>query len=141
MTQGGRRAPSESCGSLEKYRIVRIFRYGIGNKIRAAILIYNRARILYNQSMTKTLPITKARNELPELVRRVATRLDEYVITVKGVPQAVLMSAAEYESWKETDEILADKEFMKGIREGEEDIKKGRVFDWEDVKRELKLDV
>lgn len=105
------------------------------------MLIYNRARILYNRSMTKTLPITKARNELPELVRRVATRFEEYVITVKGVPQAVLMSSAEYESWKETDEILADKEFMKGIKAGEEDIKKGRLFDWEDVKHELKLDV
>lgn len=67
--------------------------------------------------------------------------MDEYIITVKGVPKAVLMSYAQYDSWRETEEILADKEFMKGIREGEEDIKKGRLLDWEDVKRELKIDV
>ena len=91
--------------------------------------------------MIKTLPITKARNELPNLVDRADKRLDEYVITVNGVPKAVLMSADQYESWKETDEILSDPEMMKGIREGEEDVKKGRVYDWEEVKRELKLNV
>lgn len=91
--------------------------------------------------MIKTLPITKARNELPDLVDRADKRLDEYIITVNGVPKAVLMSAEQYESWKETDEILADKELVKGIKEGEEDAKAGRVYDWEEVKRELKLNV
>lgn len=28
---------------------------------------------------------------------------------------------------------------MKAIKEGEDDIKAGRVYDWEDVKRELGL--
>ena len=51
------------------------------------------------------------------------------------------MSAQEYESWKETNEILNDPGLMKAIREGEKDIKKGRVYDWEDVKKELKLNV
>lgn len=91
--------------------------------------------------MIKTLPITKARNELPELAKNASKKMDEYIITVNGVPKAVLMSFAQYDSWRETEEILADRDFMKGIREGEEDIKKGRVVDWEDVKRELKLDV
>ena len=100
-----------------------------------------RARILYNHSMIKTFPITKARDKLPELVDKAARRLDEYVITVNGIPKAVLMSADQYESWKETDEILSDPEMMKGIREGEEDVNRGRVYDWEDVKRELKLNV
>lgn len=91
--------------------------------------------------MIKTLPITKARNDLPELVDRAKKRLDEYVITVNGVPEAVLISAAEYESWKETEEILADREFMKGIKEGEEDVKAGRLISLEQLKKELKLDV
>ena len=91
--------------------------------------------------MIKILPITKARNELPELAKNAAKKMDEYIITVNGVAQAVLMSYAQYESWRETEEILADREFMKGIREGEEEIKKGKLLDWEDVKRELKLNV
>ena len=66
--------------------------------------------------MTKTLPITKAREQLTTLVENADKRLSEYVITVKGVPAAALISAAEYESWKETNEILADKSLMKAIR-------------------------
>ena len=40
-------------------------------------------------------------------------------------------------SLKETLEILRDPELMKAIREGEEDFKKGRFHDWEEVKKEL----
>lgn len=91
--------------------------------------------------MTKTLPITKAREDLTTLVHNAKNKLDEYVITVKGIPAAVLISAAEYESWKETNEILSDSQLMKAIKEGEEDIKKGKVYDWEEVKKELGLNV
>ena len=91
--------------------------------------------------MTHTLPITKAREELASLVENAKKRLDEYVITVNGTPAAVIISVAEYESWKETMEIMSDPELMKAIKEGEEDVKAGRVRDWEDVKKELKIDV
>ena len=91
--------------------------------------------------MTKTLPISKARDELAELVEKAASRLDEYVITVNGVPKAVLMSAREFDSWKETEEILADKELMESIKRAKNDVKRGRVYDWEEVKKELNLDV
>ena len=91
--------------------------------------------------MIKTLPITEARKELTTLVDKAKNRLDEYVITVNGKPAAVLMSHDEYESWKETEEILADPKLMADIKESEEDIKAGRVHDWEDVKKELGWDV
>lgn len=91
--------------------------------------------------MTKTLPVTEARKNLTTLVDRAKRLLDEYIITVNGKPAAVLMSAQEFESWKETNEILADKGLMKAIREGEEDIKKGRYITFEQLKKELKLNV
>jgi prevent-host-death family protein len=53
--------------------------------------------------MTHTLPISKAREELADLVDNAKKRLDEYIITVNGSPAAVIISAAEYESWKETE--------------------------------------
>ena len=65
--------------------------------------------------MIRTLPITKAREELTTLVDKARKLLDEYIITVNGSPAAVLMSAAEYESWKETIEILSDKKLMRSI--------------------------
>ena len=90
--------------------------------------------------MTKTLPITKVRNDLPTLVNNVAKKLDEYVITVNGIPQAVLMSATEYDSWRETEEILADPKAMEEIRKAEKDIEAGRYITLEHLKKELKLD-
>lgn len=48
---------------------------------------------------------------------------------------------AEYESWKETQEILNDPQAMADIKAGEADIKAGRVHDWETVRKELGWDV
>ena len=91
--------------------------------------------------MIKTLPITKAREELTTLVDNAKKKLDEYVITVKGVPAAVLISAVEYESWKETNDILSNPQLLKAIKDGKKDIKKGKIYDWEEVKKELGIDV
>ena len=61
------------------------------------------------------------------------------MIPVNGAPAAVLISAEEYESWKETNEIMADPALMKAIKQGEKDIKKGDYITLEELKKELKL--
>lgn len=91
--------------------------------------------------MIKTLPITKAREELATLVNNAHKKLDEYVITVNGSPAAVLMSVSEYESWKETIDILSDKALMKAIKQGEEQIKRGEFVTLEELEKDLKLNV
>ena len=45
----------------------------------------------------------------------------------------------EYESMKETIEILSDKKLMKGIIKGIEDIKLGRCISFDDFKRKHHL--
>lgn len=70
---------------------------------------------------------TDARNDFLNIIDRASDNLEEFIITKKGDVKAVIMSAEEFESWKETIEILSDEEAMKGIREGEADIKAGRV--------------
>lgn len=89
--------------------------------------------------MTKTLPITKAREDLTSLVENVSKKLDEYIITVNGSPAAVLISSAEYESWQETNEIMSNPKLMRDIKQGEKEIKEGKGIPWEDVKKELGL--
>ncbi|MCX6706324.1 MAG: type II toxin-antitoxin system Phd/YefM family antitoxin [Candidatus Woesebacteria bacterium] len=91
--------------------------------------------------MTITLPISKARQDFPTLVDGASKLLNEYIITVKGYPAAVLISASEYESWKETNEILSDKSLMRAIKKGEEELDAGEGLDWEKVKKELKINV
>jgi antitoxin YefM len=91
--------------------------------------------------MTTTLPITKAREQLPTLVEKADKLLDEFIITVKGVPTAVLISASEYESWKETLDILGDKKLLASIKKGEDELKKGKFVTLEQLKKELKFRV
>ncbi len=88
---------------------------------------------------TKILPVTEARKKLTDLVDKAAKQLDEYIITVKGKPKAVLMSADEFEGWKDTNEILSDPELVRAIKEGEDDIKAGRVTTLEDLKKEFRV--
>lgn len=91
--------------------------------------------------MTHTLPITKAREDLTTLVENANKKLEEYIITVNGLPAAVLISVAEYQSWKETDEIMANTGLLKSIKEGEKDIKSGNFVTFEQLKKELNLHV
>ena len=91
--------------------------------------------------MSKTLPITKARESLTTLVDRASRLLEEYIITVKGKPEAVIMSHEEFESWRETIDILSDPELVTSIRKGEKDLKEGRYTSLEELKKELKVDV
>lgn len=87
-----------------------------------------------------SLPISEVRKRLPKLVDDVDERFERVEITKSGKPKAVIVSPEEVESWLETIDILSDPETMKAIRQGEADIKAGRVVPLEQVKRELGLE-
>lgn len=72
----------------------------------------------------KILSLSEAKIKLSELVDRVQSMDEEYVITKNGRPSAVLVSPDEFESWKETVEIKFDPDFMKEIRKGLAALKK-----------------
>lgn len=72
----------------------------------------------------KILSLSEAKIKLSELVDRVQSMDEEYVITKNGRPSAVLVSPDEFESWKETIEIKSDPDFMKEIRKGLAALKK-----------------
>lgn len=75
--------------------------------------------------MTRTLPISEVKTRLPELVKGVAERDDEIVITRKGRPAAIIVSLDEYEGLRETLEILSDPEAMAQIRRSEAYFRRG----------------
>lgn len=76
--------------------------------------------------MTRTLPLSVVKIKLSALVDGVFRRDDEVVITRNGKPAAVLVSAEDYESWKETQEIKENPELMREIREGLKTIQRGK---------------
>jgi prevent-host-death family protein len=66
----------------------------------------------------RVLPLSEVKTRLSELVNVVEQRDEEITITRNGKPVAVLISADEYASWKETVQIIADAELMQEIRDG-----------------------
>ncbi len=78
--------------------------------------------------MTKTLSLSEVKGKLSSLVDGIEKRDDEIVITRNGKPVAVILSADELESLKETLEIQSNPSFMRQIRAGLKAHKKGKVL-------------
>lgn len=85
-----------------------------------------------------TVSATTARNTLYDLLEE-ASSGKKIAITNKGETKAVLISAEELASWEATMEVISDKKLVMGIKKGLEDIKKGRIVSWEEVKRKAGL--
>ena len=83
----------------------------------------------------KTLSLSEAKAKLSGLVEEVERRDEEVVITRNGRPAAVLVSPEEYESWKETRVIRADRDLMREIRAGLAVLKarKARLYTLEEL--------
>ena len=89
--------------------------------------------------MARIIPFTEARARLTELLDDVEARHEHVVITRRGRPTAVVISTEEWEALEETLEILQDEETLAALRESEEDVKAGRLFSLDEVRRELGL--
>lgn len=96
-------------------------------------------RILYSKVVARIVPFTEARARLTELLDDVETRHEHVVITRNGRPAAVVVSPEEWEALEETVDVLQDEELLAALRESEEDVKAGRLFSLDEVKRELGL--
>jgi prevent-host-death family protein len=72
--------------------------------------------------------------KLSELVDSVESTDEEIVITRNGRPAAVLISPDEFESWKETLAVKADRDLMQEIRTGLKALKKqNRLYTLEEL--------
>lgn len=89
--------------------------------------------------MNNVISISEVRAKLPDLVNIANDLSQKTYISVKGKVKAAIVSARELELMEETLEVLSDPDLMKAIKEGKEDVKKGRLIDWEDIKKELDL--
>ena len=94
---------------------------------------------MYSAVMARIVPFTEARARLTELLDDVQTRHEHVVITRKGRPAAVVVSPEEWEALEETIEVLQDEQLLAALRESEEDVKAGRLFSLDEVRRELGL--
>lgn len=78
------------------------------------------------KDISKYVPITKAKNDLLEIVRQVEERDESVAVTKNGVPAAVILSMEKYQGLLETLEILSDEETMKSLRTSIRQARKGK---------------
>ena len=76
--------------------------------------------------MAKILPISEVKTHLPELVSRVTERDEQIVVTKNGKPAVVILSCEEYDSLRETIDILSDPVMMRQIHKSMAYLAKGR---------------
>jgi antitoxin YefM len=72
----------------------------------------------------KTFPLSEVKIKLSRLIDELNATDEEIVITRNGTPAAVLVSAEEFESWRETKTILSDAAMMSEIRHGLKALKR-----------------
>ena len=86
---------------------------------------------------TETLSLTELRPRLPEIIDRVREYFDRFFITRHGRPEAVLLSAEDFEGLLETLDVLGDKACLERLAAAEEELAGGGGHPLEEVLREL----
>lgn len=67
-------------------------------------------------------PLTEVRDNLREVVDKVVETGNEFIITRRGKPVAVVLGYDEYEALVESLNILSDSDTMAAIRAGEAEL-------------------
>jgi len=83
---------------------------------------------------------TDARNNFFNLLTRVKNSPYPISITVKGIPEVVVMNKDDYDGWMATLETLSDKDLRESIKESDKNFKEGKYQTWQEVKKELGLE-
>ena len=86
-----------------------------------------------------TFTLTEARKHFPELVDKSHRLFEEYVISKKGIPTAVVVDYDLYESMKETLSITLDKKLSAHLRKARQEMRGGAGKDWKSFRKELGL--
>jgi prevent-host-death family protein len=87
--------------------------------------------------MTHTITLKELRPDLPKVVDKIDGKWERYIVTKHGKPSIVMLSVEDYESLMETLDILTDPKAVKSLKRGEEDLRKGRTRDWQEIKKRL----
>jgi antitoxin YefM len=79
------------------------------------------------------IPVTKAKSNLLDIIRKIEGSDDAIAITKNGVPEAVILSVSKFEGLMETIDILSDEKAMKSIRRSIKEARDGKWLDFDEV--------
>ncbi len=91
--------------------------------------------------MTKMMPITEARYELPHLLEQFehGHETTAVAVTRRGKPVLAVMPWDFYEAIIETLEVMGDADLAKSLKQSIREIKAGKLYTSEQVRKELGL--
>lgn len=92
---------------------------------------------VYNNPMTKFVPVHELRANLSSVLDEVGDRREAVLVTRNGTPTAAILSIDEYRGLEETMEILSDPETIAAIEEGLAEISRGETVTLDELRREL----
>jgi len=92
----------------------------------------------YAQDM-QTLPVSKVKDRLNELVDAAERTQEQVTITKNGSPAAVLVGIDEWESLQETLFWLSQPGILESIAEARADVNAGRVYGEEQIRAEFNV--
>ena len=84
------------------------------------------------QTIQEYIPVTKAKNDFLDLIRKIGDSDNTIAITKNGIPEAVLISMKKFESLLETIDILSDEKAMRSIHKS---IKEAKSRKWVDFNK------
>lgn len=85
----------------------------------------------------QTLPISKVKDSLSELVEAAAATHEQVTITRNGSPAAVLIGMDEWESIQETLFWLSQPGIRESIAAADADVAEGRVYSEAEIRTEF----
>ena len=85
------------------------------------------------QTIKEYIPVTKAKANLLDLVRKIKESDDTIAITKNGMPEVVLISMNKFQGLLETMDILSDEKAMKSIRKSIREANKNMWIDFDEV--------
>ena len=88
----------------------------------------------------KTLSATQARSEFLKIIKESNKSYDRFVITVQGIPRAVLLSYEDFIELEEELEILAQNpQFFEDRKKAREAHEKGETISLDELENEIGL--
>jgi antitoxin YefM len=91
--------------------------------------------VVVMNEISRYVPITKAKNDLLELIRQVEKVDESVAVTKNGVPTAVILSMEKYAGLLETLEILSDEDTAKSLRTSIRQARKGKWLRTDEIFR------
>jgi prevent-host-death family protein len=84
-----------------------------------------------------TYTLSQARRHFPELIDKSHRFFEEYVISRKGIPTAVIVDYDLFEGIKETLNIVLNKKLATRLRKARQEVKAGHGKSWTLLRKEL----